>query len=107
MPAKGDAATFAAWGVDYVKLDGCYSEPSTMETGYPEFGRYLNLTGRPMVYSCSWPAYQIGHNPDYKVAPLLAVGLTAKDTCCSPSLSIATCGETSMTFPILGNPSSA
>jgi len=63
---KGDAATFAAWGVDYVKLDGCYSEPSTMETGYPEFGRYLNLTGRPMVYSCSWPAYQIGHNPDYK-----------------------------------------
>ena len=40
-PAKGDAATFAAWGVDYVKLDGCYSEPSTMETGYPEFGRYL------------------------------------------------------------------
>jgi len=26
--------------------------------GYPEFGRHLNNTGRPMVYSCSWPAYQ-------------------------------------------------
>ena len=24
------------------QLDGCYSEPSTMETGYPEFGAYLN-----------------------------------------------------------------
>ena len=27
--------------------------------------RYLNKTGRPMVYSCSWPAYQIGQNPNY------------------------------------------
>ena len=55
-----DANTFAEWGVDYVKLDGCYSEPSSMDTGYPEFGLYLNQTKRPMVYSCSWPAYQIG-----------------------------------------------
>ena len=47
-------------GVDYVKLDGCYSDPSTMDAGYPEFGMYLNKTKRPMVYSCSWPAYQIG-----------------------------------------------
>ena len=60
-----DARTFADWGVDYVKLDGCYSDPSTMDAGYPEFGKYLNATGRPMVYSCSWPAYQIGHHPDY------------------------------------------
>lgn len=27
--------------------------------GYPEFGYYLNKTGRPMVYSCSWPVYQL------------------------------------------------
>nr|CAD7200120.1 unnamed protein product [Timema douglasi] len=26
---------------------------------YPEFGYHLNKTGRPMVYSCSWPVYQI------------------------------------------------
>jgi len=60
-----DAKQFADWGVDYVKLDGCYSEPSSMETGYPQFGAYLNKTGRPMVYSCSWPAYQIGKHPNY------------------------------------------
>ena len=75
-----DAETFASWGVDYVKLDGCYSEPKDMDTGYPEFGKYLrisvciavcisevsaslgmylNKTQRPMVYSCSWPAYQV------------------------------------------------
>nr|XP_053645018.1 alpha-N-acetylgalactosaminidase-like isoform X1 [Cherax quadricarinatus] len=54
-----DAQTFGDWGVDYVKLDGCYSHPVDMDKGYPEFGYFLNKTGRPMVYSCSWPFYQI------------------------------------------------
>lgn len=73
-----DAKTFADWQVDYVKLDGCYAFPSQMDkgtncfemkravffechefTGYPEFGYYLNRTGRPIVYSCSWPFYQL------------------------------------------------
>jgi len=62
---KTDAETFAEWGVDYVKLDGCYSDPDTMMQGYPLFGKYLNSTGRPMMYSCSWPAYQIGDSPNY------------------------------------------
>ncbi len=56
---KVDAQTFAEWGVDYVKLDGCYADPKIMDQGYPEFGSYLNQTGRPMVYSCSWPDYQL------------------------------------------------
>lgn len=62
-----DAQTFADWGVDYVKLDGCYAEPAQMDQGYPEFGALLNKTGRPMVYSCSWPDYQIeeGIKPNY------------------------------------------
>lgn len=42
-----------------MKLDGCYSLPLDMDTGYPDFGRHLNNTGRPMIYSCSWPVYQI------------------------------------------------
>ncbi|XP_063537915.1 alpha-N-acetylgalactosaminidase [Cydia strobilella] len=63
----GDSATFASWGVDYVKLDGCYALPADMDHGYPEFGRQLNLTGRQMVYSCSWPVYQIyaGMQPNF------------------------------------------
>lgn len=28
-----DAATFASWDVDYVKLDGCYSHPTEMDRG--------------------------------------------------------------------------
>ncbi|XP_050673120.1 alpha-N-acetylgalactosaminidase isoform X1 [Leptidea sinapis] len=64
---EGDATTFAAWGVDYVKLDGCYALPGDMDHGYPDFGRQLNLTGRQMVYSCSWPVYQIyaGLQPNF------------------------------------------
>lgn len=58
-----DANTFAEWGVDYIKLDGCYSTPAQMEEGYPQFGQYLNDTKRPIVYSCSWPAYI--SNPNY------------------------------------------
>lgn len=27
--------------------------------GYPEFGYHLNQTGKAMIYSCSWPVYQI------------------------------------------------
>lgn len=57
-----DANTFAKWDVDYVKLDGCYADIIQMNKGYPEFGRLLNATGRPMVYSCSWPVYQEEQN---------------------------------------------
>lgn len=76
-----DAKTFAEWDVDYVKFDGCYSDLKDMDKGnnsrqlnihkshiylnffsmtegYPMFGAALNRTGRPMVYSCSLPAYQ-------------------------------------------------
>jgi len=62
-----DANTFAEWEVDYVKLDGCFSALEDMDIGYPLFGHYLNKTGRPMVYSCSWPYYQqiAGMNPNY------------------------------------------
>merc|ERR1712176_413864 len=63
-----DAKTFASWGVDYVKVDGCYSDPKTMDEGFREFGRALNATGRPMVYQCEWPLYQSvnGIVPEYK-----------------------------------------
>ena len=28
-----DAQTFADWGVDYLKLDGCYSKPAQYDDG--------------------------------------------------------------------------
>uniref|UniRef100_A0A7E4VWQ4 Alpha-galactosidase n=1 Tax=Panagrellus redivivus TaxID=6233 RepID=A0A7E4VWQ4_PANRE len=56
---KVDADTFASWGVDYLKLDGCNVNLDQMKYGYPEMERHLNATGRPIVYACSWPAYLI------------------------------------------------
>ncbi|KAK3545066.1 hypothetical protein QTP86_033263 [Hemibagrus guttatus] len=58
-----DAQTFAEWEVDMLKLDGCYSNSTDQEQGYPLMSRALNATGRPIGYSCSWPAYQGGLPP--------------------------------------------
>ncbi|XP_070552525.1 alpha-N-acetylgalactosaminidase-like isoform X1 [Ptychodera flava] len=62
-----DAQTFADWGVDYLKFDGCYASPSKMDKGYPQMTQALNSTGRPIVFSCSWPDYQRaqGMKPNY------------------------------------------
>lgn len=83
-----DAETFADWGVDMLKLDGCDLDVNSMASGeslsgfhggknqgkrllrvmfsrspvYPEMTKALNRTGRPILYSCSWPAYQIYQN---------------------------------------------
>ncbi|KAK5977781.1 Alpha-galactosidase [Trichostrongylus colubriformis] len=54
-----DANTFAEWEVDYLKLDGCNVDTSLMPAGYAGMERALNATRRPIVYSCSWPAYMI------------------------------------------------
>ena len=51
----GDAATFADWGVSYLKVDGCNSSPEGFERGYPRFGEALGP--ERITYSCSWPAY--------------------------------------------------
>lgn len=69
---KIDSDTFAEWKVDYLKLDGCNSTDDEKAqgwlsilipnetppfTGYPLFSKTLRESGRPIVYSCSWPAY--------------------------------------------------
>lgn len=52
-----DAKTYASWGVDSVKLDGCNANVTDFRKLYTEFGRALARTGRPILYACSWPAY--------------------------------------------------
>ncbi|XP_045762469.1 alpha-N-acetylgalactosaminidase-like isoform X1 [Maniola jurtina] len=66
---KRDAKMFAEWDVDYLKVDGCFVEEDYLNTAYIKLGAHLNTTGRPMVYSCSWPYYIefIHHKqPDYE-----------------------------------------
>ncbi|KAM4698280.1 alpha-N-acetylgalactosaminidase [Rhinophrynus dorsalis] len=60
---KVDAETFASWEVDMLKFDGCYSNSTEKALGYPKMSAALNATGRPILYSCSWPAYEGGLPP--------------------------------------------
>jgi alpha-galactosidase len=54
-----DAATFASWGVDFVKLDQCHMPPGITLAGqatlFTSFGNAIAATGRNMVYSQELP----------------------------------------------------
>ncbi|XP_058836915.1 alpha-N-acetylgalactosaminidase [Topomyia yanbarensis] len=64
-----DAQTFAEWDVDFIKIDGCYADELEMVNDYILFGELMNKTGRPILYSCSWPVYQEynGIIPNYEI----------------------------------------
>ncbi|MDT7743168.1 MAG: alpha-galactosidase, partial [Actinomycetota bacterium] len=46
-----DAASFAAWGVDYVKEDDCSTAGTDALARYATMARALRATGRPMVFA--------------------------------------------------------
>jgi alpha-galactosidase len=52
-----DAATFASWGVDYLKYDYC-NAPEDLQSAihrYTKMAEALRATGRPIVFSvCEW-----------------------------------------------------
>ncbi|XP_062939891.1 alpha-galactosidase A [Cynocephalus volans] len=62
-----DAQTFADWGVDLLKFDGCYCDSvEHLTDGYKYMSMALNRTGRSIVYSCEWPLYVWPfQKPDY------------------------------------------
>lgn len=50
-----DAATYASWGVDYLKYDNCNTDGTKPEVRYPPMRDALNATGRKIVFSmCEW-----------------------------------------------------
>ena len=50
-----DARTYAEWGVDYTKVDWCYSDSLNARAQYTEFRDALRAAGRPVVFSiCEW-----------------------------------------------------
>ncbi|XP_052076326.1 alpha-N-acetylgalactosaminidase-like isoform X2 [Mytilus californianus] len=61
-----DAATYAEWGVDMLKLDCCNPGPNFV-TGFEQMGLYLNKTGRPILYGCSL-AICMGPKVNYNLA---------------------------------------
>ncbi|TPX58860.1 alpha-galactosidase [Powellomyces hirtus] len=55
-----DAASYAEWGVDYLKYDNCFNEgqSGTLEKSFARYKKMsdaLKATGRPIYYSmCNW-----------------------------------------------------
>ena len=72
-----DAATFAEWGVDYLKYDYCHAPDDRDEAirRYARMGEALRRCGRPIVYAvCEWGSRQPWSFPD------LAHGHSARTT---------------------------
>ena len=60
-----DAKTFAAWGVDFVKVDDCGGLPEgttvdALTEHFRQFGAYLRQYNAEVVYSQELPIHQIG-----------------------------------------------
>jgi Alpha galactosidase A len=51
-----DAATFASWGVDYLKVDGC-GEAESYATSFPAITRAMRNAQPSAILACSWAAY--------------------------------------------------
>jgi alpha-galactosidase len=50
-----DARTYAAWGVDYVKVDWCYADTLDAPTQYAKVSQAFHAVSRPIVLSiCEW-----------------------------------------------------
>jgi alpha-galactosidase len=50
-----DINTYAAWGVDYVKIDWCHAEGLDPEVRYAKIRDAFTQASRPMVFSiCNW-----------------------------------------------------
>jgi hypothetical protein len=55
-----DANTYAAWGVDYLKLDSCNTDATPTDVEYSKMRDALNATGRPIFYSlCGMYAHRL------------------------------------------------
>ena len=75
-----DAQTLAIdYEIDSIKVDTCHSNESSFNTTFPAFGQALNRTGRPILYSCSWPFDYYEKHHHYEQPDVLNHGI--KQTC--------------------------
>ena len=55
-------------GIDMLKMDGCNRPANaSYDAGFELMGRELNATGRPILFSCSWPDYIRGSSVEKNV----------------------------------------
>jgi alpha-galactosidase len=62
-----DARNYAAWDVDYLKFDWCYTDGINAKEAYTTMSKALKTAGRPIIFSlCEWGQ----HNPWEWAAPV-------------------------------------
>ncbi|KAL3319594.1 hypothetical protein Ciccas_001726 [Cichlidogyrus casuarinus] len=52
-----DLKLLRTWGVEYIKMDGCYASQNQYEEGHEVFSQFINMTGHPIAFSCEYPLY--------------------------------------------------
>ncbi|KAK6038511.1 hypothetical protein COOONC_23984 [Cooperia oncophora] len=57
-------------------MDGCHSSLNTMVDGYARMERALNATGRPIIFSCSYPYYFLEKGKRYNLVSVHLLVLT-------------------------------
>lgn len=87
-----DMDTFAAWGVDYIKLDSCYAEINGRKSSddFGVFKECIIKTGRPMILSMAnytdpswaWGGQEIGHlwRTSFDISPQMGSVYYCADT---------------------------
>ncbi len=60
-----DANTYAAWGVDYLKLDSCHTNGTPPAVEIAIMRDALNATGRPIFFSICGMYTKCSHSPVY------------------------------------------
>lgn len=97
-----DMDTFAAWGVDYIKLDSCYAEINGRKSSddFGVFKECIVKTGQPMILSMAnyidpswaWDGQSIGHlwRTSFDIGPRMGsvyycAGTTAGDIVIHPA----------------------
>jgi len=87
-----DMDTFAAWGVDYIKLDSCYAEINGRKSSddFGVFKECIIKTGRPMILSMAnytdpswaWGGQEIGHlwRTSFDISPRMGSVYYCADT---------------------------
>jgi len=78
-----DAATYASWGIDYLKYDNCYQDHGSPRDRFAAMARALESTGREIFYSlCEWgranPATWAGAFANsWRISPDIKAGWTS------------------------------
>jgi hypothetical protein len=86
-----DAKTFASWGVDYLKLDGCNNDDPGYDVGYPAMGTALQKSGRNITYSCSWPAYLGSNETEKPFQAMIDAGCVHRSSVCVWTSGVCVC----------------